>query len=72
MTPTEVHNEFRRFLRAIGFTDASREDREKVVALIMEMQKTARERGMSEYEMATLYDADRLLALYRETLARRH
>jgi hypothetical protein len=34
------------------------------------MLETARKRGMSEYEMATTYDADALLDLYRETLDR--
>ena len=70
--PTRAYamREFRRFIRAIGFKDSTREDREKVVALIVAMQETARKRGMSEYEMATTYDADALLDLYRETLDR--
>jgi flagellar motor component MotA len=71
-TQTYVRREFRRFIRAIGFKETSSEDREKVVALILEMQETARKRGMSEYEMATTYDADALLDIYRETLERRH
>ena len=74
MTPAKAHvlAEFRRFIRAIGFKETTCEDREKVVALILEMQETARKRGMSEYEMATTYDADALLDIYRETLDRRH
>jgi hypothetical protein len=70
--PTKAYamREFRRFIRAIGFRDSTREDREKVVALILAMQATARKRGMSEYEMATTYDADALLDIYRETVAR--
>lgn len=74
MTPTKAHvmAEFRRFIRAVGFKETTREDREKVVALILEMQETARKRGMSEYEMATTYEADALLDIYRETLDRRH
>ena len=72
MTPTKAMAEFRRFIRAVGFKDTTREDREKVVALLLEMQETARKRGMSEYEMATTYDADALLDIYRETLDRRH
>jgi flagellar motor component MotA len=71
-TPTKAYamREFRRFLRLIGFSDSTREDREKVVALIVAMLETARKRGMSEYEMATTYDADALLDVYRETLDR--
>ena len=67
--PTKAYalREFRRFLRAIGFSDP-RED--ELVALIKAMQETARKRGMSEYEMATTYDADALLEIYRETVAR--
>ena len=72
MKKTVVMHEFQRFLRTIGFKYSSRKDREKVVALIEDMQKTARKRGMSEYEMATTYDADALLDIYRETLDRRH
>lgn len=64
--------EFRRFLHAIGYKDATQKDREKVVALIAEMQKTARDRGMSEVEMATTYDVEALLDIYFETLDRRH
>ena len=65
-----AEREFRRFLRVIGFSDRTREDREKVVALILAMQETARKRGMSDYEMATTYDAEALLEIYRETLER--
>ena len=74
MTPTKAYvmAEFRRFIRAIGFKETTREDREKVVALILEMQATARKRGMSECEMARTYEADALLDIYRETLDRRH
>jgi hypothetical protein len=73
-SPTRAYalREFRRFLCAVGFSDGAREDREKVVALIMGMRETARKRGMSEYEMATTYDADALLDIYRETLERRN
>jgi hypothetical protein len=72
--PTRAYakREFLAFLSAIGFKTGSREDREKVVALIEEMQATARQRGMSEYEMATTYEAAALLDIYRETLDRRH
>jgi hypothetical protein len=64
--------EYKRFLRAIGLKHSIREDREKATEIVMAMQETARKRGMSEYEMATTYDADALLDIYRETLARRH
>jgi hypothetical protein len=72
--PTRAYaeREFRRFIRAIGFSERTPEDREKVVALILAMQETARKRGMSKYEMATTYDAEALLEIYRETFERRN
>jgi AraC-like DNA-binding protein len=73
VNPSQAYaqREFRRFIRAIGFKESSRDDREKVVALLLEMQKTARARGMSEDELATTYDAETLLDIYYETLLRR-
>ena len=64
--------EFQRFLRALGLNGSSPQDREKVVALILKMQETARKIGMSEDEMATTYDADALLDIYRQSLDRHH
>jgi hypothetical protein len=70
LKPTKAYalREFRRFLQAIGFSDRPSED--QLVALIKAMQETARKRGMSEYEIDTTYDADALLDIYRETVAR--
>jgi hypothetical protein len=61
--------EFKRFLRAIGLEQA---DHEKVWAIIDHMQDTARKSGMSEDEMATTYDAETLIDIYRQSLSRRH
>ena len=72
MREAYLKREYRRFLRAIGFKDSSREDREKLMALLEGMRETGRKRGMSEYELATIYDAKTLLALYRETVAMGH
>ena len=68
--PTKAYalREFRRFLHAIDFSDRTSED--EFLALLKAMQATARQRGMSEYEIATTYDADALLDIYRETVAR--
>jgi hypothetical protein len=74
MTASQAYakREFERFLRAIGLNSGAAADREKAVAVIEHMQETARQRGMSEYEMATTYDADALLDIYRQSLDRRH
>jgi hypothetical protein len=70
--PTKAYalREFRRFLHAIGLDFNSRKDRETAMVIVEAMQATARQRGMSEYEIATTYDADALLDIYRETVAR--
>ena len=63
-----VNAEFGRFLAAIGWSDENRKDREQMSALLYAMRETGKKRGMSEYELSTLYDAGLLLDLYRLTL----
>jgi hypothetical protein len=66
-TKTDVVREFQRFINAVGFSNP-----EQLQAVMEEMKETARDRGMSEDEMATIYDADELFDIYLETLDRRH